>query len=187
MFQGQIRFLGIIFLWITATGWVWAQEKSATMLGLNPSVTVEPFYEKGELDVNILPLVFQKTLTHRFDLRLISVVNLGIRKAGNQISHLGLEAALPIYLTRKPTRSEPTKGFYLAPGLAFTRNRLEAHSNSSLFLEPGYQLLVGPRTSLSFGLQFGRTHFAYDNDTQKWDGHFGFKLIIGRWLGGRPR
>lgn len=159
-----------------------AQPRSAQMLGINPSVTVEPFYEKGELDINVVPLVFQKTLTRRLDLRFVSVLNLGIRNSGNQISHVGLETTLPIYLAAKEDKTIPSRGFYVAPGVSFTRNRLGGHTNSSLFLEPGYQLLISPKISLTFGLQVGRTYFVYDNEATKSGGHFGFKLIIGYWL-----
>jgi hypothetical protein len=182
MIAFRIESCGLALWLLLVTLPLMAQKKTALMLGLNPAVTVEPFYEKGELDVNILPIVIQKTLTRRVDLRLISVLNLGIRKTGNQISHVGLEATLPVYLKAKESLAEPSKGLYLAPGYAFTRNRLGRHSNSSFFLEPGYHLSVCPKMSLTFGLQLGRTYFTYDDDATKWDGHFGFKLIIGYWL-----
>jgi hypothetical protein len=57
-----------------------AQEnKHFNFIGINPSVTVEPFYEKGELDFNILPIVYQRLATKLVDIRLTSILNLGIQ------------------------------------------------------------------------------------------------------------
>ncbi|MBK7880585.1 MAG: hypothetical protein IPJ83_08525 [Saprospiraceae bacterium] len=70
-------------------------------IGINPNVTVEPFYNKGELDINIFPFVYQLTVTKRADLRFTSILNLGIRNNGNDISHFGLETAIPIFLKRR--------------------------------------------------------------------------------------
>jgi len=80
-------------------------ERRPFFLGVNPSVTVEPFYEKGEFDVNILPLVYQRPLTKMFDFRLISTLNLAVRNDGNGISHMGLEAGFPIYLKAKENKT----------------------------------------------------------------------------------
>lgn len=75
-----------------------AQNKNkSNFIGLNSSITIEPFYNKGEMDINIFPLVYQTPLTKRLDLRLSSICNLGIRNNGNEISHFGLETALPIF------------------------------------------------------------------------------------------
>ena len=41
-------------------------------IGINPSVTAEPFYEKGEIDINVLPFVYQRILTEHIDIRFIS-------------------------------------------------------------------------------------------------------------------
>lgn len=156
--------------------------KEYTFIGLNPSVTVETYYQKGELDVNIFPVVYQKTLTRRFDIRLNSIVNLGIRNNGNEISHFGLEAGLPIFLKKKESIDEIPHGFFVAPVSSLTRNRIEEHNNLGLWIEPGYNLLFDNRFSMSFGVQLGGTYFAYDNGQKKWGNHFGVKVIIGKWL-----
>lgn len=46
-------------------------EHKSNFIGVNPSITVEPFYEKGELDVNILPIVYQTPMSNRRDLFLL--------------------------------------------------------------------------------------------------------------------
>ena len=72
--------LPAIILLIICTFQISAQEKPANLLGFNPSLTVEPFYDKGEFDVNIFPLVFMHTLSIRTDLRFTTILNLGIRE-----------------------------------------------------------------------------------------------------------
>jgi hypothetical protein len=158
------------------------EEKSFNFLGVNPSVTVEPFYEKGEFDVNIFPVVYQRSMTRRFDIRLTSIVNLGLRNTENQISHYGFETGFPLFFKQKESRKEISKGFFVAPVLSLTRNRVEAHNNLGLWIEPGYNLLFDNNLAMSFGLQFGGTYFAYDNGQTTWGNHFGVKIIIGKWL-----
>ncbi|WP_194776720.1 hypothetical protein [Pararhodonellum marinum] len=157
-------------------------EKKYNFIGINPSLTVEPFYEKGELDINILPLVYQRPLTKRMDIRFTSILNLGIRNEGNEISHFGFETALPIFFKSKEVVKESSQGFFVAPIVSFTRNRIEEHNNVGLWIEPGYNLLFDNDFALSFGLQLGGTYFAYDNGHTKWGNHLGIKIIFGRWF-----
>ena len=151
-------------------------------IGLNPSLTVEPFYEKGELDINILPFVYQRPITNRFDIRLTSICNYGIRNNGNEISHIGIETAMPIFFKIKRYNKESSKGIFVAPILSLTRNRIEEHNNVGLWIEPGYNLLFDNTFAMTFGLQFGGTYFAYDNGQSQWRNHFGVKIIIEKWL-----
>ncbi len=158
------------------------QGQRFNFIGINPSVTVEPFYDKGELDVNIIPLVYQRTLKKRFDIRLTSILNLGIRNSENEISHYGFEIGFPIFLKSKETKYEISKSFFVAPILSLTRNRVEQHNNLGLWIEPGYNLLFDNNFSLTFGLQLGGTYFEYDNGQTKWGNHLGIKIIFGKWL-----
>lgn len=158
------------------------QQKTASYLGINPSLTVEPFYEKGELDLNIFPFVYQKTISNRIDLRVSTILNYGIRKATNEISHLGSQIGFLIFLSKKNELLDPSKGFYCAPGIGLTRNIIEAHNNIGFWIEPGYSMLVTEKWSILFGVQLGATHFDYDNGSQKWRNHFGIKIVFGRWF-----
>ena len=158
------------------------EEDRFNFIGINPSVTVEPFYEKGELDINIFPIVYQRPLTKRVDLRLTSILNLGIRNEENQLSHIGLETGFPLFLKPKEIKKEASKGFFVAPILSLSRNRMEAHNNLGIWIEPGYNLLFDSNFAMSFGLQLGGTYFDYDNGQTKWGNHFGIKIIIGKWL-----
>lgn len=167
-----------VFLFLQTKG----KERIPVFLGVNPSVTVEPFYQKGEMDINILPVVFQKPLTGRMDLRLTTVLNWGIRKGGGEVSHLGAEAALPVFLRKKENKTAYSKGFFLSPVMSFTQNRMESHNNIGLWIELGYHLLFDRGFAMSFGLQAGGTYFMYDNTQTKWGSHFGVKIVLGRWL-----
>ena len=177
----QIIFLTTFFIVCTIS--LFAQnDKKHNFIGLNPSVTVEPFYDKGELDVNIFPLVYQRTLTKRLDIRFTSIVNLGIRNIGNEISHFGFETALPLFIKQKETKNEISNGFFIAPILSVARNRVEEHNNLGVWIEPGYNLLLESNFAMTFGLQLGGTYFAFDNGQTNWGNHFGVKIIIGKWL-----
>ncbi len=175
-----------LFLLILLTGCflstIAQKERSPHFLGLNPSITVEPFYEKGEMDINILPFVYQKPITRRADLRVTTILNLGIRNKGNDISHFGAELAMPLFLKKKEDKANTSEGFFIAPVASFTRNKIAGHNNLGLWIEPGYHLLFDNRVAMSFGLQLGTTFFAYDDGQTKWGNHFGVKVIIGKWL-----
>jgi hypothetical protein len=179
----QLRIFTVLtFLFFIAKPVFTQENKKCYFIGLNPSVTVEPFYDKGELDINIFPLVYQKSLTKRLDIRLTSIVNLGIRNNRNEISHFGLETGVPLFFSPKETKNEISKGFFVAPILSLTRNKIEAHNNLGLWIEPGYNLLFDNHFAMTFGLQLGGTYFAYDNGQTKMGNHFGIKIIIGKWL-----
>ena len=158
------------------------EERRFNFIGINPSATIEPFYEKGELDINVFPVVYQRSLTKRFDIRLTSILNLGLRNDGNEISHFGIETGFPIFFRQKKNKEEISKDFFIAPILSLTRNRVEQHNNFGLWIEPGYNLLFDNNFAMTFGLQLGGTYFAYDNGRTKWGNHFGIKIIIGKWL-----
>lgn len=158
------------------------EDKKFNFFGINPSMTVEPFYDKGELDINILPIVYQRPLSDRFDIRLTSILNLGVRNNGNEISHIGFETGLPIFFKTKQIKNEISKGFFVAPILSLTRNRIEKHYSLGLWIEPGYNLLFDNNFAMTFGLQLGGTYFPYDDGQTRWGNHFGIKIIIGKWL-----
>lgn len=159
-----------------------AQEKGINFIGIKPSVTVEPFYEKGELDINVFPLVYQRTISRRVDIKTLSIVNYGIRNNNSSFSHLGFQFAVPIFFKLKEKKSEPSKGFYIAPGFGLSRNLIEKHNNLGFWVEPGYNLLITQKLSISFSIQLGATQFWYDDGTQKLGNHFGIQVIFGKWF-----
>jgi len=162
----------IIFICILLST-LFGENKSKIFLGVNPSITAEPYYEDGEFDINILPIVFQYNINEKYNFRVSSLLNYGIRKDSNQITHYGIEFGLPI---------EVYKQIYVSPIFMISRNDFEDHTNLTLAVEPGYQFKFKNNFSLFIGTQLGSTHFTYDNGESKWDGHFGVKVIIGKWF-----
>lgn len=180
MFNKNIVLIGLITLLYPSI--IKAQERAPIFIGINPSVTVEPFYEKGEMDIGILPLVFQRRISNTIDFRFSTILNLGLRDSGNRMSHLGFETAFPIFFTKKENKTDCSKGFYIAPILSFTRNKIEEHNNLGIWAEPGYNFLFDNKFAMSIGAQFGATYFAYDDGKSKWGNHFGIKFIFGKWF-----
>lgn len=159
---------------------VYAQ-KRPVFWGINPSITVELPYLRGELDVNMLPVNFQTTLHPRLHLRVGSLLNYGFRSTGNGISHYGFEIATPVFLKAKANPAMAAQGWYLAPIISLSHNPLGKHRNTGLWLEPGFHWLFEDRFALFFGLQFGTTYFNYQNQQNGWGQHFGANVIFGRW------
>lgn len=177
-----MRLKGLLFLSLFSISSIFGQkDRTPNFFGINPSVTVEPFYDKGELDINILPFVYQKPIGIRTHFRITTIVNLGIRNSSSGIGHIGFESAFPIFLKKREAKSEITKGFFVAPNLSLTRNLIEEHNNIGLWLEPGYHLLFENKFAMSFGLQLGATYFLFDNGQKDLGFHFGVKVILGLW------
>jgi hypothetical protein len=160
-----------------------AQDKiTKHFIGLNPSITAEPFYEDGELDINIFPIVYQRIITKRADFRMTSILNYGIRNDGNKASIYGFEIAAPFFISQKLDKYLPSKGFFFAPVVSIVRYSKEEHTNLGIWFEPGYNFLMDNNFSLSLGVQAGATYFSYDNEQEKWRNHFGIKIVFGKWL-----
>jgi len=179
----QRKISTLAFVFIVAIGSLFGQtERRSHFIGLSPSITVEPYYDLGELDINILPVVYQVSISRRVDFRATSIFNYGIRNGADKISHFGLETAIPIFLKQKESKTDLSRGFFLAPIISITRNSSASHSNIGAWLEPGYNLLFDNRFALSFGLQLGGTYFIYDNSNNTWGSHFGVKIVFGKWI-----
>ena len=170
----------IAFLLITNT--IYSQEGRAFMIGINPSVTVEQFYDQGELDINIFPLVLQLSMTNRIDLRFITLLNIAIRNDASGFANMGIETALPIYFKKKEKMSLPSKGFYTAPVISIASNKIDQNRHLGLWLEPGYHLSISESFSMVFGVQVGTTYIDYKSAEDSFVAHFGFKVILGWWM-----
>lgn len=95
---------------------------------------------------------------------------------------LVLNPVYPCFSQKKEAISEISKGFFVAPIVSMSRNRIEEHNNLGVWIEPGYNLLFDNEFAMTFGLQVGGTYFAYDNGQTNLGNHFGVKIIIGKWL-----
>ena len=161
---------------------IYSQSDRAIFIGIQPAITVEPEYEKGEFDVNIIPLVFQSSLSKRVDYRIVSIVNYHFGPI-NQISDLGLEIGFPVFLKSKETILEPSSGIFVSPVISFGRNLLNEHYTLTLAAEPGYFFDFNSRFALSLQFQIGGSYFVYDAENENaWRTHFGFKANLGFWI-----
>ena len=161
---------------------IFCQNKSTFFIGVNPAVSVESEYFKGDFDINVLPLVLEFPIAKQFDIRAISVLNYGFRNTYSALINYGAELSIPYYVSRKQKKYDISKGFFIALGGAFNRNYHYYHSNLSLFFEPGYNFLFGNNFALTIDLQFGRTYYWYDAGANIVGSHFGVKVILGRWF-----
>ncbi|KAA3608759.1 MAG: hypothetical protein D8M58_18655 [Calditrichaeota bacterium] len=160
-----------------------AQDGSTkNFIGINPSITVEPFYEQGEFDINILPVVYQKPINNFVDVRLTSILSLGIRDKQSGINGVGFETAAPIFLNKREKDDLQSKGFFIASIFSLVRYTKEEHTNFGFWLEPGYIFSLDNDFSISIGGQFGATYFDHDKIRNKWGEHIGAKFIIGKWF-----
>jgi hypothetical protein len=172
----------VIFVLILLTKVINAQNKRTFMLGINPSISVENYYEQGELDINIFPVVIQLTMSNRIDLRFISLFNIGIRNDESGFSQMGLESALPIFLKAKEGLSNHSNGFYAAPVISLSKSKIDDNVHFGLWAEPGYQFNIDEKFSMVLGAQAGTTYIHYTGGTGSWNSHIGLKVILGWWM-----
>lgn len=155
-------------------------KKSTHLWGFNPYVGNEPSYQKGEFDVNFLPILYQTSFSKRVDFRVNPILNFGFREVGALISHIGFETAVPIFIFKKEERFLPSKGFYIAPVFMLSTARFDK-TNRGFWGEIGYNLLIANKYGLSLGLQYGKTHYIYKFSDNEVGNHWGLKIIFGKW------
>ena len=159
------------------------QNKRAIFLGLQPAITVEPYYEKNEFDINVIPIVFQSSISKRVDYRLVSIANYHFSPDGNEFSDLGLEIGFPVFFKEKEELLKPSSGFFISPLIQFVRNIRDDHYTMIFAIEPGYFFELDSRFAFSLQLQIGGSYFIYDSDIpNEWKTHFGFKANLGFWI-----
>lgn len=166
-----------IFFWICS----FAQDEKPYFIGIQPGITVEPFYPEGEFDVNIIPVVFLMPLSQRVDFRATLVVNYHL--GGNeQISDVGIQTVWPIYINKKEAITNRSRGMFLGPVIGFGYNFLNKHTTLTAALEPGYFFEANRNFTLSIGIQLGASYFKYDDGKDKWQNHWGPKINLGWWF-----
>lgn len=159
-----------------------AQDKKPIFIGLQPGFTAEPYYDKNEFDINIIPVTIQMPISKRLDIRLITLANYHFGGKENGFSDIGFQFVLPFYLKKKEAPNIIPQGFYLGPVLGIGRNLINDHYTTTLAIEPGYQFPTKKSFSISMGLQLGGSYFTYDNQPNILRSHFGFKVNIGFWV-----
>lgn len=160
---------------------LYSQEKRPVFIGLQPSFTKETFYEKDELDINIIPLMVQIPVGKQIGLRFTSEVNYHFGPTDG-ISDVGGQIVMPIYFRKKENAKNMSHGFYAGPVLGLGQNLLDDHNTLTIAVEPGYMFKANKSFTLALGLQLGASYFDYFNKPNAWYSHFGFKINIGFWV-----
>ena len=158
------------------------QSARPIFIGLQPNITVEPFYEKGELDINVFPVIVEAPIGSRINLKLSPIVNLHKGGVSNGVSDIGLFSVLPIFMQKKESAESKPHGFYIGPVLGFGRNLITHHYTTTLAVEPGYLFETKKRFTISLGMQLGSSYFSYDSQPNKWITHLGPKVSFGFWI-----
>ncbi len=162
----------------------YAQKSFSThFLGMNPGISIKPFYQSGEMDMNIIPLVYQTNLYGPLDMRLISVLNFGFRSDGNEIINYGAELALPYFFNQRSEKHQISKGFYLAPVISLLKfNDDDREHTTGVLIESGFAFLVEEKASITIGFQLGAGYYSYREEDNKWQNQVGLKIILGNWF-----
>lgn len=171
-----------ILLIIIFGGDTLGQSSKPILLGIQPSITIEPFYEEGELDVNVFPFVFEIPVAQQINFRLVPTLNYHFGGEKTGISDVGFYSVLPIFFRKKESVEVKPYGFYVGPVLGFGRNILYDHYTITLAVEPGYLFEAKKSFTISLGFQVGSSYFAYDSQPNKWIFHWGPKITFGFWL-----
>ena len=172
----------IILLFVFSIGNVCGQTKKPVFIGIQPSITIEPFYEDGELDVNIFPLVLEIPIGQRINFRFLPTANYHFGGVNNGFSDVGFYSVLPIFFRKSESTEAKPYGFYIGPVLGFGRNLINSHYTTTLAVEPGYMFKAKKSFTITLGAQFGTSYFAYDSQPNKWLFHWGPKVSFGFWI-----
>lgn len=152
------------------------QQKDDLYLGMGPDFTREKEYEKGEFDVNILPLVIQYNLSNYVGLRASLIVNLHVNEE-SEVSHVGGQLALPVYFLNGA--SSAVTGIYLAPVLGLSHNMISQGEEITAAAEAGYTWITVSGFSMNLGLQLGGSYFTANDESAGWRNHSGIKFSLG--------
>lgn len=111
------------------------QDNWAYYLGIQPAVMVEPFYDKGEFDINVVPVVIQTSLNKRIDVRKTTLVNYHFGDE-QSVSDAGVEISSPIFLKKKSAIGISSGEFYIGPSVGIGKNYINDHKTLTMALEP---------------------------------------------------
>lgn len=158
------------------------QNRNPVFIGIQPAITVEPFYEKGVFDINIFPAVVEIPIGNRVDFRFLPLINYHVGDIKNGISDLGFYSVFPVYFKEREKKTARPHGLYLGPVFGIGRNLINEHYTTTIALEPGYLFEAKNKFTISIGLQLGGSHFMYNTQPNEWVFHWGPKISLGFWL-----
>jgi hypothetical protein len=154
-------------------------------IGLQPGLTIVPFDEyRSAFDVNLIPLTIKYALNRHWSLRIHSIWDLEIRPENFPavLSTVGVEVAAHYHLALK-NNEEGHRGFYVAPVLTPSYNRLNQYYEFGLGAEAGFNFLFGYKWSLGVSAQAGtRLQVDPDNPYVRIIPYSIPVIILGIWL-----
>lgn len=174
--------ISVIIILVAYLGCTYGQSDKKIFLGIQPAITVEPFYDEGELDINVFPLILETPISSRVNLRIAPIANYHLGGITNGFSDLSVFTVLPVFFRKTEDQNAKPFGFYIGPVLGFGRNIINNHYTTTLALEPGYMFEAKRSFTITLGVQFGASYFVYDSNPNKWTSHFGPKITFGFWL-----
>lgn len=160
-----------------------AQQRRPIMVGISPAATFNKQYPAGAFDINICPIGIQfPAIINNLDIRFLGLINYGFRNYGSAIINIGGEVTLPYHFDFANEHKFISKGLFIGPGVAYTRNVHYLHRNTAIFIEPGYHFIFNEKFSLIIDFQYGRKYFKYDDGAKLTQNHYGVKLVLGWWI-----
>jgi hypothetical protein len=157
------------------------------MVGVSPSVTRMPYYPKGAVDINVLPLTWMTPNTKRLNSRATLIMNLGIREGDPiRIDNFGVGTYSVIYFNKRVIMDEVASGPYIAPGLelTFSRDYLFDIFDIKALLEAGYSFPIEEMT-ITAGIKGGILYHSDISDImmirEAVYPYFGINVTIGFW------
>ena len=127
------------------------QSNTPIFIGIQPNITVKPFYEKGEFDIDIVPLVLEASIGLRTNHKITPIVNYHIGGQTDGVSDISVFTVIPILFKKTENRSDKPCGFYIGPVLGFGRNLINDHYTTTLAVEPGYMFKTERRFTIALG------------------------------------
>lgn len=120
-----IQLIPFAFLLITSE--LYAQKKRPIFIGIQPGYTKEPYYEKNELDIYVIPFTLQIPIAKSLDFRTTTIGNYRIGGDQNGFSDIGLQFVMPIYFKKKENVKSISQGFNIGPVIGIGRNLIDEH------------------------------------------------------------
>lgn len=161
-----------------------AQSNHHDFIGLAPLFQKTLQYAKGEYDVNVLPLYFETEVDLTAGFRLATQLNLSVRQEEKAaFKNIGVELALPIYYLNLDLNPDDITRhrLYAAPGLIFLAGSPYDGINLelTLFLEPGYTIVLNDAYAITAGVQLGKCLFL-ENESFNWENYLAIRLYLGK-------
>jgi len=159
---------------------VFAEDTTPIYIGVEPRIGREDWYQDGEYDVNVIPLVIEFALSDNisFKTKTSYFMHYG-GSVGSKRSLVGIGGNV-FYHFKPISDSRQYHGLFLGPLLESNYDYIEAMRHSTIAAEVGYAIPVDTDWSVNISAQYGRTNFS--DATKPTADHFGIFVNFGYWL-----